>query len=175
MVFGQRRDGVVGAGVVEALGLATPGVDAAVRLLHEGVEVDAALVRHVGGGEEEVHQHGFAAADVADEVEAVGVVVRDVVGRPPAEEAAEQAERGGVLRVRGVAAEAVPEGLQALGGERLRRIGQQLAGFELGAVGCQRAVRGPRYGVGHRMGRALGGGGKTSLGMTGRHNSTLPA
>ena len=46
------------------------GVEALVHLLHEGVEVDAALGRDIDHGMEQVHQHGLAAADLAVDVEA---------------------------------------------------------------------------------------------------------
>ena len=35
---------------------------------HEGVEMDAAFSRHRRFGEEQIHQHGFAAADIAPEI-----------------------------------------------------------------------------------------------------------
>ncbi len=57
---------------IAAAGLLAVGVDALMHFAHEFVEVDAAL-RHGGGeGEELVHQHGLAAADLAVDVEPPG-------------------------------------------------------------------------------------------------------
>ena len=39
------------------------------RLDHEGVEMDASLRAHTRFGKEKIHQHGFAAPDVAPDVE----------------------------------------------------------------------------------------------------------
>ena len=63
---GERRDRVVGVRIG-----APEGVETRMNVLHEAVEVDALLAAHVGGGEEQVHQHGLAAADLAHDVEAV--------------------------------------------------------------------------------------------------------
>ena len=67
----HRGDGVGIA--LTALGLAE-GANRGVHLVHELVEVEAALLLRGYGGEEEVHQHGFAAADFADEVGAANGV-----------------------------------------------------------------------------------------------------
>ena len=78
---GHGRDRVVPLVLAEA-GLAgvavalAPGVDQAVRLAHEDVEVGAPLLEAGGRFEEQVHQHGLAAPDGAHEVDAVrGFVV----------------------------------------------------------------------------------------------------
>ena len=42
----------------------------AMHVLHEAVEMDAALARHRRPLEEQVHQHGFAAADLAHDIKA---------------------------------------------------------------------------------------------------------
>ena len=63
--LGDRRDGVGIA--LAALGFPERG-DRGVHLVHELVEVDAALLRRFDRGEEEVHEHGLAAPDLADEV-----------------------------------------------------------------------------------------------------------
>lgn len=63
-LVGDGEDGVVGAG---GAGAGQGGLDP----LHEGVEVLAADGDALGQGfEEEVHEHGLAAPDVAPEVEA---------------------------------------------------------------------------------------------------------
>ena len=46
-------------------------VEPRVDVLHEAMEVDALLAAHVGGGEEQVHQHGLPAAHLAHDVQAV--------------------------------------------------------------------------------------------------------
>ncbi len=39
-------------------------------VLHEAVEVNALLAWNVRGVEEQVHQHGLSASDLADQIEA---------------------------------------------------------------------------------------------------------
>ena len=68
-----------------------PGVDAPVRVLHEAVEMDAPLARAPGRGEEQVHQHRLAAADLADQVEPARAVLVGAVGRAAAHEAGKHA------------------------------------------------------------------------------------
>ena len=68
-------------------------MNAAVGLLHEGVEVDAAFACDVGVLEEQVHEHGFPAADVADEIEAAAGFGGFDDGAPPPE-AADPSTRG---------------------------------------------------------------------------------
>ena len=63
------------------------GVDAVVDLRHEFVEMGAALPSRRRDGEEAVHQHGLAAADVAVDVEAADGGC-PLAGEEPAEGAA---------------------------------------------------------------------------------------
>ncbi len=117
-----------------------PGVDAGVRLLHEGVEMDAAPAADGGVGVEQIHEHGFAAADVADEVEAAGLLAGFLDGA-----AAEQAADEAAFRARGrrvVAAQLDPEVLQALGSEGLGVVGREFARGHHRAVGGERPLCG---------------------------------
>ncbi len=100
---GQRRNRICAI----RIGL-PPSVDPRVRLLHEAVEVDAPFARHVGGGEEQVHQHRLAAADLADEVNSVGAGRQRRVDRPAAQQARQQAIAVGVARRQVVAAQPHP-------------------------------------------------------------------
>jgi hypothetical protein len=112
-----------------------------VRFLHEGVEVDAALAGDLGGVEEQVHQHGLAAPDRADEVEAVRRGGRRAQLARAA--LAEQARQHAALRrppLRIVAAQADPQALQQLGGVGLGGVRPQRAGGDAGAIGRQRAA-----------------------------------
>ena len=52
------------------------GVHALVHVGHELVEMRAALAHHRAGLEEQVHQHGLAAADLAVDVEALAAAPR---------------------------------------------------------------------------------------------------
>jgi hypothetical protein len=63
---GDRRQGIAFDGFA-GLG------DALVGFGHEGVKVDAAFARFGDGLKEEVHQHGFAAPDLAVDVKAAQV------------------------------------------------------------------------------------------------------
>ena len=123
----QRRDGVGDIGVV-----ALDGVEAAMRVLHEFMEMDALFARHVRGLEEQVHQHGFAAPDLADQIQPVRVVLR-VIHLLAAQQFAEPAV-GRRLRVGIVAAQLGPEILQLLGGARLGGIGDDGPGGDPRAV-----------------------------------------
>ena len=129
---GQRRDRVLGVAM-----LLLPGMDALVRLLHELVEVDPLLPRHIGAGEEQVHQHGLAAADLANQIESLGRVARGFLDRLAAQEAGDEAAAllGGRLVLRLVAARAAPEILQGLGGKRLGGVGTQFTRRHLRTVG----------------------------------------
>ena len=141
-LVGERRDRV-------ALMFPAPRVDAGVALLHERVEMDAAFAGDLGSAEEQVHQHGFPAADLADEVQAVRPFFIRPVHRPPAEQAGQQA---GLCRMRIIPPEADPEGLQPLGGPGLGGLRVQGAGGDARAVGWQRtAGSGP-----HLHGRGQG-------------------
>jgi hypothetical protein len=95
------------------------GVDLLMRLGHELVEMGAALVLHRRVLEEQVHQHGLAAANLAMHVETIRRHIALV-----AEQAAEQAE---LLR-RLVAGQPLLESGERLGRLRLRRIGLDRAG-----------------------------------------------
>ena len=124
---GERRDRVIDGGVV-ALDL----MEAPMRVLHEFVEVDAFLARHLGGGEEQVHQHGFAAADITDDIEAVRVVLR-LLDLLAVQEAVHPAV-GGRFRLRVVVAQLGPQVLQGLGGAGLGGVGNDGAGGDAGPV-----------------------------------------
>ena len=68
----RRRDGLIGSSFAispDFISLAD-GVEPLVHVGHELVEVRAALAPHRARGEEQVHQHGLAAPDVAVDVEA---------------------------------------------------------------------------------------------------------
>ncbi len=108
-------------------------------LLHEAVEMDALLACYVGGLEEQIHQHGFAATHVADEVEAGGDVL---LGMATSHQSRQQtAAEVGVDRSWIVAAQPIPQILQALYRDRLGGIRRQ------GAVGNHRAVGRQRTGL----------------------------
>jgi hypothetical protein len=66
--IGQQRVGHGGERILHPL--PARGMQARLHLLHEGMEMDAALGRRVGGGVEKVHQHGLSPPDAAPEVEA---------------------------------------------------------------------------------------------------------
>jgi hypothetical protein len=121
------RDRVVDGGVV-----ALDRVEAAVGFLHEFVEMDAPFARDLGGLEKHVHQHGFAAPDIADQIEAVRVVV-GLVHLLAVQQLADPAVRR-FVRMRVVAAQFGPEILQMFGGARLRRIVDQVSGRDAGPV-----------------------------------------
>ena len=83
---GQGRDRVVAARV-----RLLPGMYLGMGILHEAMEVDAALAADLGSGEEQVHQHAFAAADVTHQVKPVRSVLGDIVCWLAAQETREQA------------------------------------------------------------------------------------
>jgi len=131
---GQRRDRVLAVRV-----LALPAMDAGVRVLHEAVEMDAPLARQLGRGKEQIHQHGFAPADLADQIQPVRPRLVRPVGRLAAQEAGEQrAVAARRARRRVVAAQLGPQRLQPLGGHALRGVGDQAP------IGHQRPVGGQR-------------------------------
>ena len=132
---GERRDGVVAGGV-----RLLPFMHASVGFLHKAVEVDASFAGDLGLGEEQVHQHGFAAPDVADEVEAAWPVGRGAFPWAPAQEAAQQAFGRRGLRI--VAAQLDPHVLQALGGQVLGVVCDQAAFFDQAAIRSERALAG---------------------------------
>ena len=90
------------------------GIDALMHLGHEFVKMRAALVRDLRLLEEQVHQHGLAAADLAMDVEPMrrGLVL---VGKQPAEQA--------LLLDRRVAGKPLLQRRQGLRRPLLRRIG----------------------------------------------------
>ena len=94
------------------------GGDAAVDLLHEGVEVDAALRADGRGLEEEVHQHRLAAADAAVEVEAGDRLLLEPVAAP-----AEEADADALRLRRLIVGETHPQELELLDREALRGVG----------------------------------------------------
>ena len=61
-----RRDGRDGIARLALAGLAQAAMD----VLHEGVEMGAALTVYFQRGVEQVHQHGFSAPDAAPHVDA---------------------------------------------------------------------------------------------------------
>ena len=89
-------------------------------VLHEVVEMDAALPRHRGAGEEHVHQHALAAPDLAEDVEPH----RRRLGRLGEAEPHAPAALAVSRLIRG---ERAGEALQLLGGEFLGRVVLQLA------------------------------------------------
>ena len=67
----RRPRHLVGDDVDRILGLLRPRrIDAAMHLLHEGVEMHPAFRLDRRLGEEQIHQHGFAATDAAEDVKA---------------------------------------------------------------------------------------------------------
>jgi len=58
-----------------------------VHILHEAMEVDPLFAVHIGRGEEQVHQHGFAAAHLAHDVQAVRLLRRMVAAQQAREQA----------------------------------------------------------------------------------------
>ena len=139
IAVGQRRDRVVDVRIG-----APEGMEARVDVLHEAVEVDALLAAHIGGGEEQVHQHGLAAPDLAHDVEAV----RRLRRRLAAEQAGEQAAAVGRARRRVVAAQPRHSVWSRSATQFLGCIGCQFAGRHHRPEGWQRPAL--RRGVGAR-------------------------
>ncbi len=77
-ISSKHSSAVLAAMAAATCGIGSPGMclarggDAVVHLGHELVEVSAPLVAEGGGLEEQVHQHGLAAADGTKNVEALG-------------------------------------------------------------------------------------------------------
>jgi len=65
---GDERDRIFAADFAQ-LRLLTQRIDALVHLGHEFMKMDAALAYDRRRGEEQIHQHGLAAADIAEDVE----------------------------------------------------------------------------------------------------------
>src|SRR5262249_52328953 len=91
------------------------------------VKVRAALAHHRARGEEQIHQHGLAAADVAENVEALGRAGA-VLG------AAEYPAEGGRLARQPMLGEARVEAREAGDARFLCRVALELAGDDEGSV-----------------------------------------
>ncbi len=102
-------------------------------LLHEGMEVDVLLGFRVDRavGEEQVHQHGFAAPDAAPEIEALGRRFLAAAQRQPGAPA-------GAAHLAAVFGERVGERLQPAHGGGLDRIAPQFTLGDQGFVGVER-------------------------------------
>ena len=81
---GGEPDRIV-VGDLAVLQLLPEHAHALVHVGHEFVEMRAALADHRARLEEQVHQHGLAAADVAEDVEALGGVVVIAAAEQPAD------------------------------------------------------------------------------------------
>ena len=103
----------VGVADLAARDILPVAVDPLVHLGHEFVEMGAALVRHLALLEEQVHQHGLAAPDLAMDVEPAWRRLV-LVGEQPAEQA--------LLAPRLVAGQPRLEVRECIGGHGLRRI-----------------------------------------------------
>ena len=99
------------------LGLPPRGREPGVHVRHELMKVRAPLLLHRDGAGEQVHQHGFAAADGAEDV------------KPLRHLAAPAREKGEEVRARGrrIIDEPVGEDLQLLNAKRLRAVRRDLA------------------------------------------------
>ena len=138
--IGDRRDRVLALHGARFLRL-PPGMHAGVHVRHEGVKMDAALARlDLGGAEEQVHQHGLAAPDLAMDVEAAR---RGLVGAAPAEQ---PAERGGFAG-EAVFANLVEQALEALGDLALGWIGLDRSVADFGGVEIEQARQGQPSGT----------------------------
>ena len=123
---GDRPDRVV-ARDFAALEPLAPVMNALVHVDHELMKMDAALAHHRARGKKQIHQHGFAAPDLAENVEALE---RRVRGFAPAEQ---PAERGRFSRQPVVGEPRLQ--LHELFGERvLCRITRDLAGRNEGRI-----------------------------------------
>ncbi|MHC2510775.1 hypothetical protein ACVII1_006013 [Bradyrhizobium elkanii] len=116
----------IAVGDLAARDLLTVAVDALMRLGHEFVEVRAALVFDRALLEEQIHQHGLAAADLAVDVEPARRLVVLVAAEQPPEQA--------LLALRLVAREPFIQRAERLGGAGLRGIGLDRAGGDQGLV-----------------------------------------
>src|SRR5882724_10005540 len=105
---------------------------------HEFVEMGAALVLDMALLKEQIHQHGFAAADVAMNIKPARRRLV-LVSEKPAEQA--------LLAQRPVAREPVLERAEGLRGERLRGFGLDRAGGDQNLImGAERGGRGGQHG-----------------------------
>ena len=131
--IGQGRDGV------RAIAMhLLPAMNAPMRLLHEGVEMEPLLARHLGCFKKQVHEHGFAAPDLAHQIKPLrGLPARR--GGGAAKKSAKQPgglgcgfQGGGVIT-----AQRLPKSLQTLHRRGLGRVGRQFAGREPGLIGLR--------------------------------------
>ncbi len=122
--LGDRRDRVA----VDQLAVVE---DTLVHLEHEGMEVHPPLLRDRCRREEQIHQHRFAATDGTEEIEPL----RRRIGLDEAQPRAPAA-----LPVpRLVVEQRARQALELLDGQRLARIGHQLARLDERAIGRLRA------------------------------------
>ena len=129
----------VAVGDLAARDILAIAVDPLMHLGHEFVEMRAALVRDRTVLEEQVHQHGLAAADFAVNVEAARRRLV-LVGKQPAEQA--------LLAQRLVVRKPLLEFGQGLGGLLLRGVGLDRAGGNQGLImGAERGGRGRQHGL----------------------------
>ena len=105
-------------------------------VLHETMEMDALLARDLGGVEEQVHQHGLAAPDLAHQIQPGRHIF---LGMAPAQQPGQQAPAGRRNRLGIVTTQPLPQILQALDRCRLRRVGRQRAVGDQVLVDRQRA------------------------------------
>ncbi len=129
-LVGERRDWVGDFRVRPLI-----GVDSRVDALDEAMEMDALFARHQRGVEEQVHQHGLSAPDLADQIQAG----RHVFLGMAADQARQQPAAGGWRGPRVVVAQPLPQILQPVDRDGLRGIGRQGVAGDHGLVGRQRA------------------------------------
>jgi len=125
----HRRDGVA---VAVRSGFAK-FVEALVNLDHESVEMDPALAIHRGTVDEQVHDHGFAAADAAHQIETLGGL--DLVATAEAEAGQKPGAPG-----RLIAAQPAVQQVKFFGGQFLGRIALDLAAPDQRPVDTQWVV-----------------------------------
>jgi hypothetical protein len=126
-----------------AMGL-LPAMDAPMRLLHEGVEMQPLLARHLGCFKKQVHEHGFAAPDLAHQIKPLRGVSARRGGGAAKKPAKQPGGLGGGVQGGGViTAQRLPQGLQTLHRRGLGRVGRQFATREPGLIGRQWPRRRP--------------------------------
>ena len=116
-LFRKRRDWIGNVGMRPLVGMKLR-----MDVLHEAVEMNPPLAGHLCGLEEQVHQHGLAATDIADEVEAGGHVF---LGVAPPHQPGQKPEAGLRNGFGIVVAQPLPQILQPIDRHRLRGIGRQ--------------------------------------------------
>ena len=143
--IGQRWDriGAVRIGLL-------PGEHPGVRGLHEAMEMDALLARYLGAGEEQVHQHRFAAADLANQIEAFRRALgREGQLRLAAQHAVEQAVAPNSALTGADRSRATPPtGSATVGRVVLRWVGREFATSDHGGRGQDRQRTGNGSDVG---------------------------